>query len=594
MSAAIRLEEPDHVPLWCLWSHARDPYNRKDDRKRIEGTLELGLDDTLWLYGPWRIHPDVKVTAWTESVPNEEYDLLHKRFETPAGTLEHVLRSSEHFTDADEIPVMGDLNMSHGLASLIRGREDLPALRYLLSDPDPKQLADYREQAEVYRRFAQDKQVLLEGAFVALGDAAAWLVQPQDLIYACHDDPGFVDELLDIIEDKRAWLRDHPSSCSARHGREAAFEELYNLLQSRFGMAREQVDAEYRNYEDYVFADLSYNESKTCCWNSTSRAMYDVVMSYNLSRQEEAQACLAPTVFKAQNGGYQTFSDHAQSIGQGAAWVPWSADETCPQANVANDLESTHGWTPFCEVSDAILNRGEEGSETSGETAGTDPFEPNDSRGTAHLLAEGSFEGARIAENDSDWFTFEPPTDSIVRFSIAFEHGDGDLDLRMYRGEQVADRSTSTHDEESVDLSFDGNEPISVQVYGYEGATGDYRITVSFDGGVATGDPCNDSNETQETAFEIGEGTYNGLRICEGDIDWFRIPATTSQGAITVEFNPGTGDLDIALYKSNGTLIDSSTTTSGVETVESGPGLRFLKVYGYNGATGDYTLRINE
>ena len=164
----------------------------------------------------------------------------------------------------------------------------------------------------------------------------------------------------------------------------------------------------------------------------------------------------------------------------------------------------------------------------------------------------------------------------------------------MYRGEQVADRSTSTHDEESVDLSFDGNEPISVQVYGYEGATGDYRITVSFDGGVATGDPCNDSNETQETAFEIGEGTYNGLRICEGDIDWFRIPATTSQGAITVEFNPGTGDLDIALYKSNGTLIDSSTTTSGVETVESGPGLRFLKVYGYNGATGDYTLRINE
>ncbi len=201
MSAAIRLEEPDHVPLWCLWSHARDPYNRKDDRKRIEGTLELGLDDTLWLYGPWRIHPDVKVTAWTESVPNEEYDLLHKRFETPAGTLEHVLRSSEHFTDADEIPVMGDLNMSHGLASLIRGREDLPALRYLLSDPDPKQLADYREQAEVYRRFAQDKQVLLEGAFVALGDAAAWLVQPQDLIYACHDDPGFVDELLDIIRE---------------------------------------------------------------------------------------------------------------------------------------------------------------------------------------------------------------------------------------------------------------------------------------------------------------------------------------------------------------------------------------------------------
>ena len=200
MSAAIRLEEPDHVPLWCLWSHARDPYNRKDDRKRVEALLDLGLDDTLWLYGPWRIHPDVKVTSWAEPVPDEEYDLIHKRFETPAGTLEHILRTSEHFTSADDIPVMGDFNMSHGIRSLIRGREDLPALRYLLSDPDPQQLADYREQAKAYRQFVQDKQVLLEGAFVPLGDAAAWLVQPQDLIYACHDDPGFVEELLDIIQ----------------------------------------------------------------------------------------------------------------------------------------------------------------------------------------------------------------------------------------------------------------------------------------------------------------------------------------------------------------------------------------------------------
>ena len=200
MSSAIRLEEPDHVPLWCLWSHARDPYNRRDDRKRVEGTLELGLDDTLWLYGPWRIHPHVEVTYWTEPAPGEHYDLLHKRYETPAGTLEHVLRSSEHFTSADDIPVMGDLNMSHGIRSLIRGREDLPALRYLLSDPDPAQLSAFGEQTEAYRRFSSEKQILLEGAFVSIGDAAAWLVQPQDLIYACHDDPGFVEELLDIIQ----------------------------------------------------------------------------------------------------------------------------------------------------------------------------------------------------------------------------------------------------------------------------------------------------------------------------------------------------------------------------------------------------------
>ena len=33
--SAMELEESDHVPLWCLWSHRRDPFNRKDNLKRI-------------------------------------------------------------------------------------------------------------------------------------------------------------------------------------------------------------------------------------------------------------------------------------------------------------------------------------------------------------------------------------------------------------------------------------------------------------------------------------------------------------------------------------------------------------------------------
>lgn len=41
--------------------------------------------------------------------------------------------------------------------------------------------------------------MLLEGAYLSLGDAAAWLVRPQDLIYAEYDNPGFVDELLEVI-----------------------------------------------------------------------------------------------------------------------------------------------------------------------------------------------------------------------------------------------------------------------------------------------------------------------------------------------------------------------------------------------------------
>jgi hypothetical protein len=197
--AAMALQEPDHVPLYCLWSHERDPFNRKDCRRRIEATLELGLDDTLWLYGPWQIDPAVRVSAWSEPVADRDYHLLHKRYETPKGVLEHVVRSSQYLQSADEISVLGDLNMSHGVKSLVEGPADLPALRFLLTDPDGEQLERFLAQARAYRAFADEHQVLFEGAYVSLGDTAAWLVRPQDLIMAAHDDPAFIEELLEII-----------------------------------------------------------------------------------------------------------------------------------------------------------------------------------------------------------------------------------------------------------------------------------------------------------------------------------------------------------------------------------------------------------
>lgn len=199
LQAAIALQETDHVPLWCLWSYDRDPFNRSDELARVEAVLALGMDDTLWLHAPWRVAPEVAVSSWAEPVPGADYQLMHKRYRTPAGDAEHVLRSSEYLSDPAAIGVVGDLNMSHGVKRLVEGRADLGPLRYLLCDPDADQLARFREKARAYRRFAEEKQVLLEGAYVSLGDTAAWLMGPQALIYAFHDDPGFVEALLEVI-----------------------------------------------------------------------------------------------------------------------------------------------------------------------------------------------------------------------------------------------------------------------------------------------------------------------------------------------------------------------------------------------------------
>ena len=395
------------------------------------------------------------------------------------------------------------------------------------------------------------------------------------------------DELLAIIEAKREHLRNYPASCSARTAREVAFKEFYELMGDKFDMSVDEVDGEYRILEDYVFAELVYDESKTCCWNSTTSTMFDVVMSYNLSLQDSSDSCALPAVFMAKDGGYQLFANHANSMGLGNQWVPWSEDETCPQRDVSDDQEERHGWTPYCEVEDSINGDVQRPDSD-------DPYEVNDSPSQAFTLGEGSYEGAFIGAGDSDWFTFTPPTDSLVRVTIEFEHRTGDLELTMYRGGEIADRSGSTRDSESVDTIYNGVEPIYARIYGHEQATGPYTITVTIEGGVDLGDPCNDHNETMEDAFELGAGVYNGLAICSGDVDWFRIHATVGAGIISIDFNGSAGNLDIELYRSNGELIATGIGDGNHESIESGVGVRYLKVFGRSGATGGYTLNILE
>ena len=197
--AAIDLQTPDHVPLWCLWSYDRPPFNAVDPRTRIDATLALGMDDTLWLHAPWALSPQVRVSSWSEPVPGAEHRLLHRRYETPVGVAQHTLRTSEYLASHDDFGVVGDLNISHSTQFLVRSRQDLGPLAFLLGDPSVEQLARFRAQAAAYRRFAEERQVLLEGAYVSLGDTAVWLAGVDNLVYAFQDDPGYVEELLAVI-----------------------------------------------------------------------------------------------------------------------------------------------------------------------------------------------------------------------------------------------------------------------------------------------------------------------------------------------------------------------------------------------------------
>jgi len=158
------------------------------------------------------------------------------------------------------------------------------------------------------------------------------------------------DGLLQLISDARNHLAQYPASCAARERREKAFEELHSIA-GQLGMTSAEIDDEYRKLDDYVLGELDYTKSKTCCWNSSTSAMFDIVMQHARAEQAAAEAahtCVEPTVFKSRADGYKLWADYATSIGRGSLWRAWSEDETCGQRNVAQDTE-TNAEAQYCD-----------------------------------------------------------------------------------------------------------------------------------------------------------------------------------------------------------------------------------------------------
>ncbi|HLU66761.1 MAG TPA: hypothetical protein VKZ63_10820, partial [Kofleriaceae bacterium] len=159
------------------------------------------------------------------------------------------------------------------------------------------------------------------------------------------------DGLLAAIEDARGHLRSFPASCAARERRERAFADLYDLMEREFGVGRAEVDRRYRIEDDYVLAELEYARSRTCCWNSSTPAMYRIVMDHAARERAEAEAagtCRAPSVFMSQADGYERWRRFAGETGRAALWAPWSEDERCPQRGVVRDTPRPEQATGYC------------------------------------------------------------------------------------------------------------------------------------------------------------------------------------------------------------------------------------------------------
>jgi hypothetical protein len=158
-------------------------------------------------------------------------------------------------------------------------------------------------------------------------------------------------ELVAQIADARHHLSQYPASCAARQQREDAFTKLYDVEFQLEQKDAAHVDAEQRKLEDYVFAPLVYDHSKTCCWDSSTSAMYDIIMAEAQADKDAADAakvCTPPVVFMAQKDDYARWASYAASINRAADWKAYTDDEGCAAKMITSDTAAMSTAAPYC------------------------------------------------------------------------------------------------------------------------------------------------------------------------------------------------------------------------------------------------------
>lgn len=213
MMAAIECREPDYVPL-CFMIFSALKSKCRDQYEFVERQLELGLDavvelpvaplhaqsDHSDLHGPpVRFDPRVRVREWREDRPDEKYPLLYKEYVTPSGTLKAVVSRAEDWPYGDHVPLFDDYLIPRSREFLITNQSDLEHLKYLLMPPSEEEIGEFRETSRQAKEFADSRELLVTGGWGVGIDAACWMCGIENLILAAVYDPGFVEEMAQLI-----------------------------------------------------------------------------------------------------------------------------------------------------------------------------------------------------------------------------------------------------------------------------------------------------------------------------------------------------------------------------------------------------------
>jgi hypothetical protein len=227
------------------------------------------------------------------------------------------------------------------------------------------------------------------------------------------------------------------------------------------------------------------------------------------------------------------------------------------------------------------------------------------------LDSQGDATGtASIANNEEDYYTFVAAAAGSYRFTAAARSSTIDTVLGIFnaQGQRLAyndDIALGSNTDSLVTVNLQAGARYYFGITNYTGTPGGgYAWGVDGPAGGNGGtDDSYEENDSQAQAANLGtltqRRTLTGLVMADS-ADWFRFTLATpgtKAHTVTIQFQHAQGDLDLRLYKSDGTLVRLSDGVGNEERL-SLDGLAAdtysIRVYGYQGAkNASYTLDLN-
>jgi hypothetical protein len=210
-------------------------------------------------------------------------------------------------------------------------------------------------------------------------------------------------------------------------------------------------------------------------------------------------------------------------------------------------------------------------------TCRVDYLEPNDNAASGRLIEHGdSFQLLTSCSGNEDWFKVDLTTGEKLDLFVLFPSSEGNVNVYLYQNgvEKAKSIRTSSNEWIRYTATAAGIHDIKVVLTTDAGTRSGNIYTLVYGvtpPGGDTGDPppplsCSEDDhedhDDAQNSFPVYDGDrFTGLRLCEGDDDWFQVDLSAGDVLVAnADFELQQGNIDIEIYDEDGNFLDHAIT----------------------------------